>query len=72
MKTHTFFTRIPITGHEVYAEAPSLSRGRTCIDWASHKSSPDLTGPGGFLVWIGRLHIVLSRRSTAPVSVVHE
>ena len=68
MKTHTFFATI--ASHEVFVEFPSLTRGPTFLHIATHKSDPALVSPGSTLLWVGRLHFVLSRAVTsgAPAS----
>ena len=55
------YIRIPFTGLEVYAEWPSITKAPTFLHIASHRTAPDLvTRPGTVLVWIGRLHAVIS------------
>ncbi len=68
MKTHTFFATI--AGHEVFVEFPSLTRGPTFLHIATHKSDPALVSRGSTLLWVGRLHFVVSKKVSfgAPAS----
>ncbi len=55
-----FYFNIPFTSRDAFVEYPSALRGRTWIDFATHRTAPDLTGPGSVLLWAGRLRAVVS------------
>ncbi len=58
------YLHVPFTRLELHLDYPSITRGRTFVDWASHRVEPDLVAPGTVLVWIGRVHAVMSHTRT--------
>ena len=52
---HTFYLSLPFTYCNIHAEYPSVVRGNRFIDWFVDKDA--------FLLYFGRLHIVVDRPS---------
>ncbi len=56
------YLTIPFTRLHAHLEYPSITRAPQFFHIASHRTAPDLVAkPGNWLVWIGRLHAVISR-----------
>ena len=57
------YLTIPRTNLEVHIECPTITKAPAFIHIASYRSAPNLVPrPGTVLVWIGRLHAVVSYR----------
>ena len=54
------FIHVPFTHLEIHIQRPSITRGRRFIDWMRHRDEPGYVAPGTVMVWIGRLHAVIS------------
>ena len=57
-----FYFNILFTSRDAFVEYPSLIQAPAFFHIASHRTAPDLTGPGSVLLWVGRLRAVVSRR----------
>ena len=54
------YFNIPFTHVETYLEYPTLIKAPSFFHFASHRTTPDLTGPGSVLLWVGRFRAVVS------------